>query len=305
MSDIGTEFLPTQADLYVFSDAANLSPIDVDPSREFLASRIHQTNAKKILSIGSGNGMHELGCARYFPDTRFTLVEPSCLQHDSFRQVVTKCEIEQSRFELVAKPFAEYFTEQKFDLLYSRHAWYYAHSASELHRAMESLRAGGEFLITMWCEGSAIWRQCRDLGAAGRSPLGHLLSAEEVIGCAHRLGYAVHVDFHGGAWLTRRRAQALSLIVEQTWNDTSEPRKVVQECLGSLLRDDKLQKRFWESPLGEGTLAWLAYIVGIPKEQLGDEDKAKALRWEFENVDAHGRYAEMIISGTILGSANV
>jgi hypothetical protein len=97
----------------------------------------------------------------------------------------------------------------------------------------------------------------------------------------------------------------MSLIVEQTWNDTSDPRKVVQECLGCLLRDHKMQKRFWETPLGEGTLAWLAYIVGIPKEQLSDEDKARALRWESENVDAHGRYAEMIISDTISGSANV
>ena len=125
-----------------------------------------------------------------------------------FRQVVTKCEVEQSRFDFVAKPFAEYFTEQKFDLLYSRHAWYYAHSDSELRRAMESLRAGGEFLITMWCEGSAIWRQCRDLGQRDEARLDTCFPQKRSSG-AHT-GWAtlctwIFMEAHGSREDARRR----------------------------------------------------------------------------------------------------
>jgi hypothetical protein len=286
---IATDFLDEQADLYAFVEADDPSELVADEGAEYFTSAIRRTQARHLLAIGSGNSMLELGYALRFPELAFTLVEPSTLQHRNFRQVLARDHVDPARFEQIAQRFADYTPTRRFDLAWSVNAWYYVHSDEELRKVMGALRPGGEFLNVMWCEGSLVWKETTELGAAGRSRLGHLLSAEEYLGAAHRLGYDVEVTFHDKP--RSARATHIARFLSDAFGIEGGDLGKLAETLE---RDRPAQERFWAHPFPRAMLGWLAYIVGTPREALSLDARMQWLRWRAENAATRERYAVMI-----------
>lgn len=296
MSRIGTDFLDQQADLFMQIGRRDL------PSREelesgdkgfsvgpFVIHHVRETGARRVLSIGAGTGMLELAIAGIFPHIRFTLVEPSAVQLAHFEKILGETQVDRGRFELFRGYFRDYVADG-FDLIISLDAWYYAHSAEELQRVMSSLQPRGRLLVQMWADGSLIWRLCTEIGAAGKSRLGHLLSAEEVRDCAEELGYSVSVDsFDYRDCLKPSDRVARAEFIRQSFQSYRRA-----ACAG---RD--AESAFWNelgtTDRGRAWLNALAYFKGVPPSAMDDAEKAEAWGWLERHSECHQRCTRLVI----------
>ena len=86
-------------------------------------------------------------------DVSFVLVEPSRRQLERCHEICAAEGIDPARFELFAGTFKDFVPAGQFDQMWSIDSWFYAHSDSELRRAMDLLRPGGEFNLRMMCAG--------------------------------------------------------------------------------------------------------------------------------------------------------
>ena len=296
MSRIGTDFLHQQADLFLHVGRRTVPSRDELEGRingfspaPFLLHHIRELGARRVLSVGSGTGMLELAIAKLVPDVRFVLVEPSVQQLALFEHVLDEEGIERRRFELFQGYFRDYAVTD-VDLIMSVHAWYYAHSAEELHRAMRALYPRGRLLLQMWAAGSLISRLCTDIGAAGKSRLGHLLSAEEVRDCAKELGYRVDIEyFDYRDYLDPSERAARAAFVEVS----------LQTYRRAVAEGPSAESVFWselaETDRGRAHLNAFAYFTGVPVSSMDNAWKAEAWAWLAKHYKCHQRCARLVI----------
>lgn len=291
MSQIGTDFLETQADLFLpitRHEPTSLDELDgkVAPhsGAAFMLRHIRETGARRVLAIGCGTGMIELGIAQAVPDVRFELVEPSAAQLAHFERRLAESAVDPGRFTVFRGYFRDYIASE-FDLIVSIHAWYYAHSADELGRAMAALRPGGRFLLQLWAHGSFVWRLCTDLGAAGKSRLGHLLSAEEVRACAEELGYRVSTEYFN---------------YEDDVDERGRVEELIEALRQAVARGPEAEALFWQalwaSKGGKDYLDALAYFSGVPVADIDHKRRVEAWSWFLKNFDAGRRCGRLVVT---------
>jgi len=296
MSKIGTDFHGSQADLWL---PLNRPTIPTEEDVPFFFSRVRKRQPKKILSIGTGCAMVEMGVAKVFPDVSFVLVEPSLRQLKRCHELCAAEGLDPARFELVAGVFKDFVPEYEFDQIWSIDSWFYAHSDSELKRAVKSLRPGGEFNLRMMCAGGKMCQLISGYGIGGESGLGHLLTAEELIASANSQRFEVEVEFvghFGEPDVPEPFLRIAAMLLRIKWPKGADATDIFKQVAQKMLDNEQTMDAFFAHKLGRPMVETLAYLRGVPVDQLDIAIKRKMLQWHIDNAGPkHMRYGNITI----------
>jgi hypothetical protein len=244
--------------------------------------------------------MVEMGVAKKFPDVPFVLVEPSRRQLERCHEICAAEGIDPARFELFVGTFKDFVPNRQFDQMWSIDSWFYAHSDSELRRAMSQLRPGGEFNLRMMCAGGTMCQMIGGYGIGGESGIRHLLTAEELIASANRQRLEVKVEFVGSFGVPEVPEPFLkfaAMLLRIPWPKGADPAGIFKQVAQRMLDDERVMDAFFAHKMGRPMLETLAYLRGIPVEELDVSMKRKMLEWHRDNSGPkHMRYGNITIT---------
>jgi SAM-dependent methyltransferase len=119
------------------------------PSLQRLRKIVDLNKAKKMLSVGSGNGRFELALMNHFPMLA-DFIEPSAIMHAQLMKNIEKHRGPGKAGQVFHGPFEKFTGTTKYDLVYAVHSFYFLKDPVEgVRKALRLLNPGGDLAIIL------------------------------------------------------------------------------------------------------------------------------------------------------------